>query len=108
MEKFYQEQGISNIGNTYHTAILEGNNCDSAFAYALFTGSSKTLVKKFLGAIPGLSSFEASTFEEYLEAVGRGAVSSQLPKLMDAIYQEKTLGKTLPTSKEEWKNLLKV
>ena len=99
--------GVSAGGNGYHQAMVGGNSLLSSFAYGVFTGFSESVSERILGAIPGLSDFEVTSFRTFLEASGREGVQEMFQGVVDKAYQCAFMGEDVPSTPEEWEAFAK-
>ena len=98
--------GISAGGNAYHQAMVEGHSLLSSIMYGIFTGFSEAISERILGGLPGLSDVNVTSLFTYLKAAGREGVQEVFQEIMDLTYQWSFMGKELPTTEEEWKEIL--
>ena len=90
--------GISVSGNSYHEAMVKGNDFFSSLIYGVLSGTSETLTERFLGGLPGISIGNKSFIMSMLSE----ANEESLQGIIDAIFKKALLHEDLPGTKEEW------
>lgn len=79
--------GVSAGGNSYHSALVEGQSTEKAVLYGVLNGASEALLEKYLGAIPGLSDVNVTSLKTFAQAMLKEGVEEGTQEYVDALMR---------------------
>lgn len=79
--------GVSAGGNSYHSALVEGQSTEKAVLYGVLNGASEALLERYLGAIPGLSDVNVTNLKTFVQAMLKEGVEEGTQEYVDAFMR---------------------
>lgn len=94
--------GVSVGGNSYHDAMVKGNNYFSSLIYGILSGASEAFTEKYLGGLPGISEGNKSIIMSMISE----AKEESLQGILDGILRCAILNEDLPRTEDEWNEFM--
>lgn len=87
--------GVSAGGNSYHSALVEGQDPSKAILYGVLSGVSEATLERMLGGIPGLSDVNVTGLKTFAQAMLQEGIEEGTQEYLDALMRAGLFGEEI-------------
>lgn len=87
--------GVSAGGNSYHSALAEGQSEISAITYGVLSGVSEATLERAFGGIPGLSDVKVTGLKTFAQSMLKEGIEEGTQEYVDALLKSGLFGEEI-------------